>query len=141
MTFVIRAGEVAEPASVVSGGTGAQIAQRGIDFTDGYPQLVGSRCIACSAVAWPPSPRCHVCWLPTATIALATTGTLYAFSRVHAAPPGWAVPYIVGYVDFAEGARVFARIEDTPGLQIDGMVELHAAQSEDGIEFWFGAVQ
>lgn len=134
--------EVAQPATVEPSGTGTDIARRGLTFVGDEPRLVGSACTACQAIAWPPATRCHVCWSAVEIRPLATSGTLYAFSRIHVAAPGTEVPYVVGYVDLPEGVRVFTQLRgDTSQLEIDGRVTLQGAPDATGAGFWFEATR
>ena len=41
---------------------------------------------------------------------LATSGTLYSFTLIHTGPAGWDKPYLLGYVDLADGVRVFSHL-------------------------------
>ena len=45
-------------------------------------------------------------------------GSLYSFSVVHRAPPGFEAPYAVALVDLAEGVRMMAGLVD---VAIDGL--------------------
>ncbi|MHA1107601.1 MAG: Zn-ribbon domain-containing OB-fold protein [Alphaproteobacteria bacterium] len=79
----------------------------------GRPVLLGVACGDCTAKLFPPTDVCPDCMSENmARCALSTSGTLYSWSVVHAAPKGWNVPYVAGYVDLPEGVRVFAHIVD-----------------------------
>jgi uncharacterized protein len=82
----------------------------------GAVRLRGSRCMACGSMAFPPHLRCAACGAESGqeTVALSPIGTLYTFSEIHVAPAGFAVPYVVGYVDLPEGVRLFGQIEAHP---------------------------
>jgi uncharacterized OB-fold protein len=41
---------------------------------------------------------------------LPQVGTLYSWSVMHAAHPGWEVPFVLGYVDLTPDVRVLAHI-------------------------------
>jgi uncharacterized OB-fold protein len=94
---------------------------------EGGPQLMGSRCVTCSTVVFPPVEVCPACTandpVPTP---LSREGKLYSFSVVHVAPKGWQAPYIIGYVDLTEGVRVFSHIavNDVSKLYHDMRVRL-----------------
>jgi uncharacterized OB-fold protein len=45
------------------------------------------------------------------TVELSRAGRLYTWTTVHAAPPGVATPYALGYVDLPEGVRLLAPID------------------------------
>ncbi|MGI8559403.1 MAG: Zn-ribbon domain-containing OB-fold protein [Solirubrobacteraceae bacterium] len=76
-------------------------------------RLIAGRCRNCGKVAFPRKSVCDRC----AGVAepdptpLSLTGVLYSFSEVHVAPPGFPVPYAIGYVDFPEDVRVLAQIQ------------------------------
>ena len=55
---------------------------------------------------------------------LSGQGTLYAFTRVHVGAKAADGPYVVGYVDTPEDARLFALIDDAATLRIDAPVRL-----------------
>ena len=86
---------------------------------DGTVRLVGSECGDCNARVYPPSDVCCECMsenmLP---LAMGPAGTLYSYSVVHAAPKGWTLPFVAGYVDLPEGVRVFAHIVDIDPARI-----------------------
>jgi len=61
-------------------------------------------------------------------IPLSTKGTLYTYTVIHQAPPGFQgkIPYIIGKVDLPEGERVLAPIvqADPSRLRIGMEMEL-----------------
>lgn len=75
--------------------------------------LVGGRCRTCQKYVFPARARCDGCEDGGAMepARLSRFGTLYTFAEIHVAPSVFATPYVVGYVDLAEGVRVFAQIE------------------------------
>lgn len=79
--------------------------------TDGIVVLLSSVCGDCGKQNFPPlryCPNCHSENLNKKEIR--PTGTLYSFSRVHVNHKRYPAPYIVGYVDFPEGPRVFGQV-------------------------------
>lgn len=58
--------------------------------------------------------------------ALPREGTLYSFTLVHVGPNGWQKPFAVGYVDLANGVRVFSHLRGE--LKIGQTVELEIAE-------------
>lgn len=88
--------------------------------------LFGSRCTACGMTHFPPKDGCPDCYAETAErIPLSRTGTVYAYTVVHAALPGFKAPYPLLQVDFPEGVRVVGQLvglDDTssvhPGMQV-----------------------
>jgi uncharacterized OB-fold protein len=87
--------------------------------------LLASRCASCEKVVFPARATCDRCWaeMPTERVPLAGQGVLYSFSEVHTAPKDFKVPYLVGYVDFANDVRVFAQLRgESQGFAIDDLV-------------------
>ena len=59
---------------------------------------------------------------------LPSHGVLYSYTTVHVAPPGWQVPFVIGYVDLANGLRVLAHIGVPQDyLKIGAMLQLATA--------------
>jgi uncharacterized OB-fold protein len=90
------------------------------DFKDGRPYLIGSKCKACGYVAFPKKMVCPACLTNGSMedIELSRRGKIDTFSVLHVAPPGFPVPYTVGYVTLPEGPRVFSILSDS-GKAID----------------------
>jgi uncharacterized OB-fold protein len=118
-------------------------------FTDGeVPALLGSRCTVCGAHHFPRHDTCPYCStedpVPTE---LAGPGTLWAWTAVTSAPPGYQgeIPYGLGVVELPEGIRVIARLtEGDPGALVSGqamqlrIVPLHRdAEGRDVVTFAF----
>lgn len=85
----------------------------GLAGTDALgPFLHGSRCAACGHVMLGKRARCTRCWETgrIEAVALGREGRVYSRTVIHAAPDGFSGPYTVGYVDLAEGVRVFAHM-------------------------------
>ena len=96
----------------------------------GAVRLVGSECRDCHARVFPPTAVCPSCMSENmAPLTLSRRGTLYSWSVVHAAPRGWRLPFVAGYVDLPEGVRVFAHIVggDPKALRFDMPVEVTTA--------------
>lgn len=82
-------------------------------FREDPPALLASRCDACGRPAFPRADLCPYCGADTVTeITLSSTGTLWAWTTVLAAPPGYSgeVPYGFGIVELPEGLRVVTRL-------------------------------
>ena len=82
-------------------------------FTD--HGLVGGRCAVCGRHHFPVAVICPYCGAAeVARVELSGTGTLWAWTAVTAAPPGYRgeVPYGFGVVELPEGVRVISRIEE-----------------------------
>jgi uncharacterized OB-fold protein len=93
---------------------------------EGHPRLVGGRCRACGAESFPKAAVCPQCLAEEIEgVMLSRDGTLYSFAAVHAAPPGWHLPYVLGYVDLPEGVRVLAHLAaKEEDLRVDMPVRL-----------------
>ena len=78
------------------------------------PRLIGTRCRACGLNLYPPKAVCPKCWRSDQLeeVRLGPYGRLFTYSVVRIGTPQYAksTPYAVGYVDLAEGVRVFAQI-------------------------------
>jgi len=80
---------------------------------DGAPRLIGGRCQSCGRHQFPRSSLCPHCGADdVAEALLSSQGTLWAWTAVTAAPPGYRgeVPYGFGVVELPEGLRVLARL-------------------------------
>jgi len=86
-------------------------------FTDGdEPTLLGSRCTACGAHHFPRHDTCPYCATEDPVpMELAGSGTLWAWTAITSAPPGYQgeVPYGLGIVELPEGIRVIARLTES----------------------------
>jgi uncharacterized OB-fold protein len=94
-------------------------------------------CEACGRQTFPPRPMCPHCWSDRVRWSpLAARGTLYSWTRIHAAPAVFAseAPYAVGIVDLDTGIRLACRLIDTAGADWKpGMaVDMAVMQFEDG---------
>jgi uncharacterized OB-fold protein len=95
-------------------------------FRDGGdgPRLIGALCSACDRRSFPHGDTCPWCGAEaTSEVLLASTGTLWAWTAVTAAPPGYsgAVPYGFGVVQVDDGVRVITRLtESDPGAMSFG---------------------
>lgn len=94
-------------------------------------------CEACEKATFPPRPVCPHCWSDRVTWrALGARGTLYSWTRVHAAPAAFAreAPYAVGIVDLDEGVRLACRLVEAEGVELEpGLtMEMLVLQYEDG---------
>lgn len=94
-------------------------------------------CEDCSKLTFPPKPVCPHCWSTRVVWRpLGAVGTLYSWTRIHAAPAVFATesPYAVGIVDLADGIRLACRLTHnddevlTPGMPVEMLV----LQYEDG---------
>lgn len=98
------------------------------------PQLIGSRCVACTIVTFPSQDSCPRCASTVmAEHLLPRRGRLWAWttqefpppSPPYAGPKGSAfVPYGVGYVALADEVRVETRLTEMHGLKAGMEMEL-----------------
>lgn len=97
---------------------------------DGHPRLAAGRCRACAAESFPKAAVCPQCLSEDIeAVMLGRDGVLYSFAAVHAAPPGWRLPYVLGYVDLPEGVRVLAHIAaPEKDLRVDMPVRLEVGE-------------
>ena len=104
--------------------------------------LLCSRCSHCGHVAYPTESICSACGRRDdyQSFELGPDGTLYTFTIVHVAAPGTETPYALGYVDFAEGARVFGRIVPEDHLAVGMMVRVVPVPGGGRDHFWFEPV-
>lgn len=73
--------------------------------------LIGSKCGACGAVAFPRRTICHQCLSQDmAEVPLSRKGKLASFTVAWAAPSGFEPPLMQGYIDLPEKVRLFAMI-------------------------------
>lgn len=94
-------------------------------------------CEACGKFTFPPKPVCPHCWAEKmAWKPLGARGTLYSWTRIHAAPKVFVAeaPYAVCVVDLDIGLRIATRLVEREGrpFACDMPVELVVLQYEDG---------
>jgi uncharacterized protein len=93
-----------------------QVAVRdGLFILDDAPALVGGRCRNCYSVCFPKQEICPYCSHESVgSFELSKAGTLWAWTAVNSAPPGYEgdVPYGFGVVELPEGVRVVTRLTE-----------------------------
>ncbi|WP_029009053.1 Zn-ribbon domain-containing OB-fold protein [Azospirillum halopraeferens] len=102
-------------------------------------RLLVQRCRACGEHIFYPRLLCPHCmsdaleWVETSG-----RGTVYSFTIVHKAPPGFRdeAPYAVGLVDLAEGPRLMTRIlaDDLDRISVGLPVEVSFTSAGGGID-------
>jgi uncharacterized OB-fold protein len=90
---------------------------------DGTVTLLGSRCRSCGQALFPRAEVCPYCGCTDVEpVRLSPTGTLWGWTTVRAAPPGYEgpVPFGFGVVELPEGVRVITRLEtvDVPDVRV-----------------------
>ncbi|MCY3562056.1 MAG: OB-fold domain-containing protein [bacterium] len=79
------------------------------------PHLMAQQCRACGARFFDRRNGCGSCGRPSfEPVPVAGTGHLRAFSIVHRAAPGVAVPFVSAIVETVDGATVRANLLDVP---------------------------
>lgn len=108
-------------------------------FREDPAALLGARCENCGALRFPALEVCARCQHEGATaFALPDDGTVFTYTIVHAAPPGYAgeVPYALGVVDLGDGLRVAATLlaDDLAAVRIGApcRLELFDLAGTDG---------
>jgi len=79
----------------------------------GKIQLIGGKCTRCGEHHFPRSTTCPYCSAgETVEVLLSDTGRLWAWTAVHAPPPGYEgdIPFGFGVVELPEGVRVITRL-------------------------------
>lgn len=90
--------------------------------SDGRPVLIGGCCAQCKGRMFPACPVCPACASEDVQEeAMPRSGLVYSFSIVHAGAQSWRKPFTVGYVDLANGVRLFAHLRGpvTIGAQVE----------------------
>jgi uncharacterized protein len=84
-------------------------------------RLVLAHCDACGSVIWYPKTYCSECGgLSVSWLDASGLGTIYSFTVVHRARGafGDAVPFVIAYVELAEGPRVLTNIVGCDPAQV-----------------------
>jgi uncharacterized OB-fold protein len=94
-------------------------------------------CQACGKFTFPPKKICPHCWSEDMVWKdLSARGTLYSWTRIHAAPKVFAdeSPYAVCVVDLDIGLRIATRMVEREGVEFQPGIpmELVVLQYEDG---------
>lgn len=95
-----------------------------------------TRCAACRRLSFPPKPICPHCWGDEVVWeVLPSTGSLYSWTRIHAAPAAFVsdLPYVVGVIDTDAGIRLGCALVDcTGGWSCDMRIDLVTLAYTDG---------
>lgn len=94
-----------------------------------------SRCPACARHSFPPKPICPHCWNDHVEWEeIATTGSLYSWTRVHAGPAIFDpdLPFAIGVVDLAIGVRLATPLIGNTNWRCAMAVELVTCRFTDG---------
>lgn len=88
---------------------------------DGALRLLAARCTACGAAQFPRPAACAACGGEVAPLELDGEGaSLWAWTTVNAAPPGYRgpVPYGFGVVELPAGIRVVTRLTEPDAARL-----------------------
>ena len=114
--------------------TGVTVPASRVDVAAG-PRLIGVHCPGCGITAYPAFDLCPRCWQPPVDRVLSPAGVLYTYSVVHVGPRERPVPYTLGYIDLAEGARVFGWIDETDESRLRPDMRVQLELRRDGEEY------
>jgi uncharacterized OB-fold protein len=85
-------------------------------------ELLIQRCRTCGALQYYPRGVCAACWSGDLEwLRSAGRGTVYTFTVVHRSQaPGFkdALPYVLAYVELAEGVQVLTNLADVDPAQV-----------------------
>lgn len=98
------------------------------DALDSGGRLRGSRCGSCGAHFFPARQVCSRCLEgDLERVGLSTRGTLYTYTVLHQAAPGFETPLALGYVDLPEGVRILGQIAglEPDAIRIGMELDLH----------------
>lgn len=102
--------------------------------------LVGGRCRHCGTTSFPVRSTCSACRRTDEPkhVTLSDRGTVYSYTIVRQAPPGFDVPYPLAYVDLPEGVRLLSQLDHAAigGIEIGMEVRLARRSmgvTEDGV--------
>jgi uncharacterized OB-fold protein len=102
-------------------------------------RLVGSRCAACGARSWPARAVCSRCGsddMPEEP--LPRDGMLRSYTAVWVARGPFELPYVLGQVDFGDGAVVFGHVRGLVGrAEVPLAVSTVVPDEEGPLAFWF----
>lgn len=88
---------------------------------DGDVRLLGGRCRACGRPCFPRASTCPYCGADDVEpVTLPDTGTLWGWTAVTSAPPGYEgpVPFGFGVVELTNGLRVITRLTESDPAQL-----------------------
>jgi uncharacterized OB-fold protein len=139
---------VTEPSVSTVGGTEAFSVPEVTDdpatrpFWDGLKagRLLLERCRACQAIIWYPRGFCPHCGgAGTDWIEASGRGTVYTYTVARRSFGRWAaaVPYVIAYVELAEGPRVLSNVVGVPPDDVTVGLEVEVVIAGDGAAYWF----
>jgi len=84
--------------------------------------LIGSKCENCGQEFFPARKICPACRRKGKLVpkAMPSTGKIYSYSEVHAAPAGFEfqTPYFLAIIELDNGVRLLAQLVDSPAEKV-----------------------
>jgi uncharacterized OB-fold protein len=78
---------------------------------DGELRLVGTHCIDCNKVFFPPKKVCPLCFDgKIEDVPLSKTGTLHTYARSVMGPPDLEKPFLMGFINIPEKIKIYSLI-------------------------------
>jgi uncharacterized OB-fold protein len=111
-------------------------------FWDGIRagRLLLEQCQACQAVIWYPRGFCPRCGCAdTGWIEASGRGTVYTYTVARRSFGRWgaAVPYVIAYVELAEGPRVLSNVVETAPDEVSVGMQVEVVMKPGGGAYWF----
>jgi uncharacterized OB-fold protein len=106
----------------------------------GAGALVGSRCQDCGTRSWPARAVCSACGRDRLELEpLPRVASLVSYTTVWVPRPALSVPYVLGQVEFGDGASVFAHVRRLPeDARVPLPVSVVLSPDPDQVpSFWF----
>ncbi len=105
-------------------------------FTEGAePRLLGATCPTCGSIHFPRTELCPFCGADSVEACeLPSTGRLWAWTTVTAAPPGYhgPVPYGFGVVELGDCVRVVTRLTEPDAGALRAGQSMHLVVDDVG---------
>lgn len=93
------------------------------------------RCYTCDTVVWFPRAHCPSCWTETLqTFDASGAGVVYSFTIIHKGANLYkdAAPFVLAYVELAEGPRVLTNIVDCEPDSVRVGMKVHMVFHDTG---------
>jgi uncharacterized OB-fold protein len=106
-------------------------------------RLLLERCLGCQAVIWYPRGFCPRCGSTAVEWTEASgRGTVYTYTVARRSFGGWAaaVPYVIAYIELAEGPRVLSNVVGVPPDEVSIGLAVEVVMKAGGGAYWFQPV-
>jgi uncharacterized protein len=103
-------------------------------------QLLLEQCLACQAVIWYPRGFCPHCGSAATTWTKASgRGTVYTYTVARRSFGRWAaaVPYVIAYIELAEGPKVLSNVVGVPPDEVSVGLAVEVVIKPGGGAYWF----